>query len=101
MMDDFTTQLVTTLMSSLQAVDADGNIDHKTRLSALKESRNLLATILPKMSQSDRENFSKKFTDGLSHKIKAAQDEEAKLNKLLPRSNKQIPAETDDEQEPS
>lgn len=89
MIDDFTTQLITTLMSALQAVTEDGAIDHKTRLSALKESRALLNTILPKMAPTDREKFSKQFTDQLSEKIKAARNEEDRLNLLLPQQPQQ------------
>lgn len=84
MIDSFTEQLMMTLVGSLQAVTPEGNIDHKTRISALKEARALLSTLLPKLSPKDRETVAKTITDKLSQKMAKAQIEEAKLKELLP-----------------
>lgn len=85
MIDNFTTQLITTLITSLQAVTPEGAIDHKTRLAALKEARTLLSSLMAKMPQQERETLSTSIAQQFEKKLAVAQSQEERLNKLLPK----------------
>lgn len=82
MLDDLAMQIARTLVSEMQAVDRDGNIDHKSRLTALKEARAFLQTLLPKLTKEDRETFARSLSSEMSSKLDYIKLQEEKLAKI-------------------
>lgn len=82
MLDEFARQIMRTLMSEMQAVDAEGNIDHKTRMAALKEARAFVQSILPRLTEEDRGTFSHSMASEMRAKLASLIEEEKKLREL-------------------
>lgn len=92
MIDDFAKKIINSLMIEMEAIDASGNIDHKTRLYALREARAFITSLLPKLSKEDRETFSHAITGELKKKMDDAQAEEEQIifNKFDEEYNKMV-----------
>jgi len=71
-----------TLMSEMQAVDTAGNIDHKTRMAALKEARAFVQSILPRLTEEDRGTFSHSMASEMKSKLALLIQEEERLKAL-------------------
>ncbi len=69
-----------TLIGEMDAVTPHGTPDHKTRMAALKEARAFIQSLLPKLSQADRESFSHVLTQEMVEKLQRTQADEIALN---------------------
>lgn len=86
MLDDLARCIVRNLVNEMQAVTPDGQVDHKTRLNALKEARAFLKDLLPRLNKGDRDNFSKVLGDELSKKLREIELQESQLKQLSSHS---------------
>ena len=82
MINELSTAIIKTLMQEMQAVTPEGEIDHKTRMQALKEARAMVLTILPKLSDSDRAAFSEAMSKELTVKLDDIRAQEDRLAAL-------------------
>lgn len=82
MLDDLARCIVRNLINEMQAVTSDGQVDHKTRLNALRESRAFIKDLLPRLNKEDRDNFSKVLGDELSKKLREIELQEKQLHTL-------------------
>lgn len=94
MLDELGLQIARTLISELQATDVHGNIDHKSRLVALKEARAFIQTLLPKLTREDRERFSTSLTSELTTKVESIKGQEERLRKLMEEQQKALEPKT-------
>lgn len=82
MLDDFAKEIMRNLINEMQAVDSEGNIDHKTRMAALKEARSFLIQIIPRLCEEDKKSFSHNMTVELNSKLSHILSEEKRLKDL-------------------
>lgn len=82
MLDDLARCIVRNLIGEMQAVTSEGQVDHKTRLNALKEARAFLKDLMPRLNKEDRDNFSKVLGDELSKRIREIEVQEKQLTSI-------------------
>ena len=82
MLDEFAVQIMKTLLNEMSAVTPDGDVDHKTRLAALKEARAFVQSILPRLTQEDKNTFSHAMAQEMKDKLSLIIVQEKKLTEL-------------------
>jgi hypothetical protein len=80
--DDLTKKMAETIIAEMDAMKdtKEGFIpDHKTRLTAIKEARTLLQSLLPRMSTDDKSTLATTVSQVLEEKIKLSLMDESRL----------------------
>lgn len=91
MLDDLAKESIKALIKEMGAV-SDGEIDHKTRMSAIKEANHLILHLLPRLSKEDKDKISKSIVETITEKLPEIIRQEERLLEL----NSDIADEVDD-----
>jgi hypothetical protein len=83
MIDDFAKKIIDTLMDGMEAIDKDGNIDFRSRLSASKQSVDFFGKLIDGMTPVQKQDLSEKLSNDMIEKIKASEQEEEKFKEIL------------------